>query len=112
MERCWARSMQIGRANTLDQLIGHWLPAMLRAAGLVDVEVDVHARAEPPSPGTYHRKHLLALVAAVRGEIMEQGLFTNQEMDVLASALERHLENPDTLVTRPVLFQAWGRKPN
>jgi hypothetical protein len=29
----------------------------------------------------------------------------------LAGALDRHLDDPRTLVTRPLLFQAWGRKP-
>jgi SAM-dependent methyltransferase len=100
----------VWRANGLDPLIGHRLPALLRAAGLVDVEVEVHARADPP--GAYHRKHLLALVGAIRGHLIERGLFTEQELAALAGALERHLDDPCTLVTRPLLFQAWGRKPS
>jgi SAM-dependent methyltransferase len=96
------------RANGLDPLIGHRLPALLRAAGLVDVAVEVHARADPP--GAYHRTHLLSLIAALRGEIITRGLFTEQELAGLTSALRRHLDDPATLVTRPLLFQAWGRK--
>jgi len=100
----------VWRANGLDLLIGHRLPALLRAAGLVDVEVEVHARADPP--GAYHRKHLLAIVRAIRSDIVERGLFSEHELAALAAALERHLDDARTLVTRPLLFQAWGRKPS
>jgi hypothetical protein len=99
----------IWRANGLDPLIGHRLPALLRGAELVNVEVEVHARVDPPGAG--HRKHLLALVGAIREEIVERGLFTDHELAALAGALDRHLDDPRTLVTRPLQFQAWGRKP-
>jgi hypothetical protein len=99
----------VWRANGLDPLIGHRLPALLRGAGLVQVDVEVHGRAD--APGTYHRKHLLALIEAVRDEVIKWGLFKETELEALTTALERHLDAPDTLVTRPLLFQAWGRKP-
>jgi SAM-dependent methyltransferase len=99
----------VWRPNGLDPLIGHRLPALLRGAGLVNVEVEVHARAD--APGAYHRKHLLALIGSVRNEIVRRGLFTKSELSALVSALNRHLDAADTLVTRPLLFQAWGRKP-
>jgi hypothetical protein len=35
----------VWRANGLAPVIGHRLPTLLRAAGLVDVQVEVHARA-------------------------------------------------------------------
>jgi len=100
--------LHVWRSNGLDPLIGHRLPALLRAAGLRDVEVEVHARADPL--GAYHRTHLLALIAAVRAEIVARGLFTEQELTAHLTALELHLDDPRTLVTRPLLFQAWGRK--
>ncbi len=71
--------------------------------------LEVHIRAD--GPGAYHRKHLLALIGAIRGEIISQGLFTEPELTALTGALERHIDAPSTLVTRPLLFQAWGRKP-
>jgi hypothetical protein len=95
--------------NGLDLLIGHRLPALLRAAGLVDVEVEVHGRAD--GPGAYHRKYLLSLIGAIQGEVVQRGLFTELELATLTGALERPLDDPNTLVTRPLLFQAWGRKP-
>jgi hypothetical protein len=73
------------------------------------VEVEVRARADPPC--AYHRKHLLALIGAIHGEVIERRLFTESELAALTSALERHLDAPNTLVTRPLLFQAWGRRP-
>jgi SAM-dependent methyltransferase len=101
--------LMVWRANGLDPLIGRRLPALLRAAGLVDVQVEVHARAD--TPGAYHRKHLLALIGSIRDELVERGLFTESELAALMGALERHLDAPNTLVTRPLLFQAWGRRP-
>lgn len=68
----------VWRANGLDPLSGHRLPALLRATGVVDVKVEVHARAD--APGAYHRKHLLALIEAVRSEVVQRGLFTESEL--------------------------------
>jgi ubiquinone/menaquinone biosynthesis C-methylase UbiE len=99
----------IWRANGLDPLIGHRLPAMLRAVGLLDVQVEVHGRVD--RPGTYHRKHLLALIAAIHDQIVERGLFEESELSALTNALEKHLDDQNTLVIRTLLFQAWGTKP-
>jgi SAM-dependent methyltransferase len=99
----------IWRANGLDPLIGHRLPAMLRVVGLRNVQVEVHGRVDRPC--TYHRKHLLALIAAIRDQIFERGIFKESELTALTTALERHLDAQTTLVTRPLLFQAWGTKP-
>jgi hypothetical protein len=56
-------------------------------------------------------KHLLALIAAIHDQIVQRGFFQESELAALTNALERHLDASDTLVTRPLLFQAWGRKP-
>ena len=102
--------LSVWRANGLDPMIGHRLPALLHTAGLVDVEVEVHGRVAPP--GAYYRKHLLGLTEAIRSEIVKRELFTEHELAALSGALERHLDDPRTVVTRPLLFQAWGRKPS
>ena len=104
-----ATFLLVWRANGLDPLIGRRLPALLRSAGLVDVEVEAHARADPP--GAYHRKHRPGIIEAIRGEIVERGLFAERELAALTGALNRRLDGPRTVVTRPLLFQAWGRKP-
>jgi hypothetical protein len=98
----------IWRANGLDPLIGRRLPASLWATGLVDVQVEVHARTDPP--GAYHRKHLLDPTKAIRREIVERRLSTDSELAEPTGALERHLDDPCTVVIWPLLFPAWGRK--
>jgi SAM-dependent methyltransferase len=99
----------ICRAHGIDVCLGRRLPALLRAAGLVDVGVEVHIRADPP--GAPHRKQLLALLALVRDTIVTQGFLTEQDLTALLEALERHLDDPLTVVPRTLLFQAWGYKP-
>lgn len=92
-----------------DPHIGRRLPALLRSAGLVDVEVDVHAslsrRGEPGHTllqrfATTNRRHILAT-----------GALSESELDGSLRELEEHLARPDTIVLGATLFQAWGRKP-
>jgi hypothetical protein len=59
------------------------------------------------SRGTYHRSRSSELSG---DGVVERGLFTESELAALTSALEGYLDDPNTLVTRPLLFQAWGRK--
>ena len=62
----------------------------------------------PDRPGALGQ--VASRIGAVRGEVIQQGLFTESELGAVTSALERHLDALTTLVTRPLLFQAWGRK--
>jgi len=96
------------RANGLHPLIGRRLPAPLRATGLVDVQVEIHARTDPP--GAYPRKHLLDATRAIRREIVERRLSTDSEPAAPTGALERHLDDPCTVLIGTLLFLAWGRK--
>jgi hypothetical protein len=54
------------------------------------------------SRGTYHRSRSSELSG---DGVVERGLFTESELAALTSALERHLDDPNTLVTRTLLFQ-------
>ena len=90
--------------------IGRYLPDLLRASGLEDVQFEVHVRAD--LPGEYRRTHLLSLVESVRETIVGRGLLSDVEITELSSALRGHLENPHTVVVRQLLFQAWGSKPD
>jgi SAM-dependent methyltransferase len=99
----------ICRAHGVDLFMGRRLPALLRAAGLVDVGVEVHIRVDPP--GAYRRKQLLALLALVQDTIVAQGFLAEQELRELQESLEHHLDDPQTVVPRELLFQAWGYKP-
>jgi len=67
--------------------------------------------AAPTRPAHTHREHLLALTEAICTQILDLGLFTKEELSAVVGALKRHLADPRVTVTRPLLFQAWGRKP-
>ncbi|MGQ0572977.1 MAG: methyltransferase domain-containing protein [Pseudonocardia sp.] len=92
-----------------DPHVGRRLPGLLRAAGLVDVEVDVHAglwhRGEP------HHALLPHLVELHRDRVVNHGPLTAFDLDLDLQALGEHLARPGTLVLSWTLFQAWGRKP-
>ncbi len=88
---------------------GRELPARMRAAGLADVQVEARVRAI--KPGEYHRTHLLALLESVRDAVFEQELLTEREWNGLHAELQAHLDDPNTLVLRQTLVQAWGVKP-
>jgi SAM-dependent methyltransferase len=92
-----------------DVFIGRRLPSLLRRAGLIEVDCDVHAHVW--RPGDLYQTLLLTFVGIFRERIVEEGLLTETELSRLAAELEGHLARADTLVTHPLFFQAWGRKP-
>jgi DNA-directed RNA polymerase specialized sigma24 family protein len=92
-----------------DPRIGRRLPALLRAAGLVDVDVDVHvglSRSGEPAHTLLQR-----FVATNRHRILATGSLTASELDECLRDVEQHLAQPDTLVLGWTLFQSWGRTP-
>jgi SAM-dependent methyltransferase len=94
----------------LDEDIGARLPTLLREAGLVDITVEAHTKVSFPSAGV-QAAAILSLFAGIRAEAIGAGITTDEEFAVLLETLERHLNDPGTLGVRPILFQAWGRKP-
>jgi SAM-dependent methyltransferase len=99
----------IGSDLGKDLFIGRRLPRLLEGAGLVDVGTHCHAlvyRGNHP-----YKMHLLWFMAIGRDRILEKGLFSPAELTELVAGLQRHLEQPDTLVLAHLLFQAWGRRP-
>lgn len=92
-----------------DVRIGRRLPELLRAAGLVDVEVDAHTRVYRPGDPE-HR--LLARCAEIQRErILALGLLGADELDRCVRRLDEHLADPDGYTLYATLFQAWGRVP-
>jgi SAM-dependent methyltransferase len=92
-----------------DVRIGRRLPALLRAADLVDVEVDAHVRVfHPDHP--YHRL-LLRFAAIHRTRILESGALDAAQLDEAIQRLGEHLAEPSSFTLYATLFQAWGRKP-
>lgn len=92
-----------------DPHVGRRLPGLLRAAGLTDVEVDVHSglwhQGEP------HHALLPHLAALHRDCILAGGPLSAGDLDTCIDEVRAHLARPDTIVLSWTLFQAWGRKP-
>ena len=99
----------VRHAHGLDVFIGRHLPALLRAAGLVDI--GVKAFAPVWKPGDLYQQLLIGFAELHREKIVAAGLLADSEMTDLAEALRDHLNHPDTIVVHPLLFQAWGSKP-
>ncbi len=84
-------------------------PGLLRAAGLLNVDFNVHARFS--RYGEYYRQTLPLFVKRYWQKIVERGLLTEGELTDLYEQLRTHITDPATLVVAPLMFQAWGRKP-
>jgi SAM-dependent methyltransferase len=110
----WARLFRAyeayARGAGVDLYLGRRLPALLRAAGLVDVQVRPLVEACPPG----HPRRLLFphFVENARDRLVARGLLTDEELTALLAAVGVHLADPATLVVAPMLLQAWGRKPS
>jgi SAM-dependent methyltransferase len=109
----WGRLLRVNQlihsGNGQDLFIGRRLPGLLRASGLVNVDVKAHVH-------VWHRgdplhTQLLAFTQIVREAIRARALLTDAEFTHLTRELEAHLDQPGTLVVHPMLFQAWGLRP-
>jgi SAM-dependent methyltransferase len=92
-----------------DVHLGRRLPALLRGAGLADVEMVPHLRVFRPGE-PYHRL-LVRFVALHRARILDGGTTTAGALDAAVARLESHLATPSTVVLYATFFQAWGRVP-
>ncbi len=109
----WPRIFQIIEAysqlNGIDLFIGRRVPSLLRAAGLVDVQVRPLIHAYPP--GHERRTLYWQFLENLRERLLAAGLVTEAELTPLMAELKHHLDDPDTLVVSNLHFQVWGRKP-
>ncbi len=92
-----------------DGFIGRRLPALLRGAGVQDVQVKVTVAT--PKLGDYRRTHLISLIDSVRDKVIAGGLLDAAELDEHRGVLLRHLNDPVTIVIDKLFVQSWGRKP-
>jgi len=88
---------------------GTRVPRMLRAAGLVDVQI--HPLIHVYAPGNSRRPIFLQFVSNLRDRIVAHGLITEAEFGDAIKQLADHLDDPATVVVSHLFFQAWGRKP-
>lgn len=109
----WTRLLEVletySRLNGIDLFVGRRVHGMLRAAGLVDVHVHPVIHVYPHGHG--RRTILLNFVENLRDRLLAQGLVTETELSDLMASLQRHLDDPGTLVVSHLFFQTWGRKP-
>jgi SAM-dependent methyltransferase len=95
--------------NGIDRSVGLRAPRMLRELGLIEVRVNPLIHVYPPGHG--RRMLLLEFVENARARILENELIAEAELDGLFTALQRHLEDPSTLVVSSLFLQTWGRIP-
>jgi SAM-dependent methyltransferase len=100
---------RVYQARGLDGYLGRRLPGLLRAAGLVEVQVKVHAQVS--HAGEIGQMLFLEIVEGLRDLIIADRLHTPDDLTALVEALREHLNTPETFVVQPLLFQVWGRKP-
>jgi SAM-dependent methyltransferase len=106
----WGRlAGAVASACVGDVYIGRRLPAMLREAGLLDVQVAAHTRVW--RPGEAYQKLLIRLAGIYRDRILALGAMGEGELDRCMWELDAHLGRPETYTLYATLFQAWGRKP-
>jgi ubiquinone/menaquinone biosynthesis C-methylase UbiE len=109
----WGRAIEMLNAYSMsagiDLFIGRKLPRMLRTAGLADVQA--HPLIHIYASGHGRRPILLDFVENLSTRLVETGAASQTELQTVKQSLERHLNDPDTLVLSHLFIQAWGHKP-
>jgi ubiquinone/menaquinone biosynthesis C-methylase UbiE len=108
----WSRAVELldaySRSNGVDLFMGRKVPRMLRAAGLVDVQVNPLVHVYPEGHG--RRPILLDFVENLSGRLVDGNFVEEGELELIKSGLVTHLSDPETLVVSHLFIQAWGRK--
>jgi SAM-dependent methyltransferase len=109
----WDRLMEAlvsySEARGIDLYIARRIGRMLRSAGLVDVKL--HPIVHLYEFGHSRRPIFLQFVNNLRDRIVAERLISEAEFARCTADLERHLNDPETLVVSHLFVQAWGRKP-
>jgi SAM-dependent methyltransferase len=110
----WDRMLDLFQAgfgrSGADFRIGRRLTELLRAAGLEDVQLTVHAGSYPA--GHSRRTLMPDLVRSLHPAILELGLSDERELADLDTAVRAHLADPRTVMMPHLMVVAWGRKPS
>jgi len=109
----WTRIMEAIQTVSLrdgqDCFIGRRLVALMRAAGLVEVQQEVGVDEWPV--GHPRRMQPIQFMENIRERAVAHRFFSDVELMDLLAGLRKHLEDPETVQLSPVRFRAWGRKP-
>ena len=98
------------RRNGADPWIGRRVSELLRQAGLEDIGMQVTAQAYPA--GHTRRTIRLDLLKSICPQVVEMGLASAEDLEVLDAEARAHLEDPATVVVHGLLFLTWGRRPS
>jgi len=96
-------------AQQIDLSIGRRTHRLFRAAGVEDIRVDAIMHVYPP--GHDRRPILRDFINNVRDKLVAQGFITESELDRDMADLERHLADPNVLVTSHTFFRLIGNIP-
>jgi SAM-dependent methyltransferase len=107
----WSRLLEGMRAVWGGDLLlaGRHLPGLLRTAGLQNVQFTADSDGVVRRGNPLHMRILL-LAEIVSERMIEQQVFTREELMQLVQSLKAHLEDSDTFVIAPLRFRAWGWK--
>lgn len=101
--------LALWHSHGLDPCIGRRLPAMLRTAGLREVQATALAGIDGAS--SPHRRQILTFAQRFRERILATEITSATRLDDIIGAVDRHLADPETVVVRAMTVQAWGRVP-
>lgn len=86
------------------------LPAALRRAGFVDVEVRPHAKAGGPASGVF--RWAGAFFPTFSATFVERGLMTVEEQELFLSEWAAREADPDALFFSPMVVEISARRPS
>ncbi len=90
-----------------DPNIGPKLFGMMRAAGFVDLHVNV---VQPVHAGEEGKETTVSTLVNIAAAVIEDGLATASEIDAAIAELDAFTRLPDTIIGFPRIFQVWGRR--
>jgi ubiquinone/menaquinone biosynthesis C-methylase UbiE len=106
-ERYWQLYVAAAQARGGDPFIGRRLVRLLEGAGFADVEADL----VQPFGRSGDIKQIWPLtLAAIADTIVAAGVATKGAVERIATDLAAYAARPDTTMSTPRIFQAWGRK--
>ena len=94
-------------AQGIDLCVGRRTHRLFRAAGVVDIHVDAIVRVYPA--GDHRRLILRDFINNIREKLIDGGFIGRSELEREMTALERHLSDPEVLVTSHMFFRLYGR---
>jgi ubiquinone/menaquinone biosynthesis C-methylase UbiE len=83
--------------------------AMMKDAGLADVQARAVVRALPP--GEPYRRLPVLLAMSLRERMLDEHLLSGEELEELVAAAEAAAADENMFATTFTLTQVWGRKP-